>query len=151
MQHTLSPYSYSMILYHYICLKSEIKSDFIFLVFRFLSVTRIDKHVLFEQDDQGILYILSSLKHLIIFHSFWKANKLRKKNHTWSSCSKVYTPNLNALCFFLEHQLIFSPFVIIVYQSISCPQRKMKTKRNYIYCVLAFLLQNKRRVEKHLQ
>ncbi len=31
-------------------------------------------------------------------------------------------PSLNALCGFLEHQYMFSPFVIAVYESLSCPQ-----------------------------
>lgn len=32
---------------------------------------------------------------------------------------------------------MYSPFVIVVYESISCAHRKMKTKKNYICCVLA--------------
>ncbi len=43
-------------------------------------------------------------------------------NLPWSSNSKnVHPPALNASCFLLEHQWMFEPFLIIVFESLSCP------------------------------
>ncbi len=43
---------------------------------------------------------------------------------------KVFTPMAsNALCFLLEHQWMFEPFLIVVFESLNCPQcEKMDLK-----------------------
>ncbi len=53
-----------------------------------------------------------------------------KYNLPWSSNSKsVHPPALNASCFLLEHQWMFEPFLIVVFESINCPQcEKMDLK-----------------------
>ncbi len=53
-----------------------------------------------------------------------------KYNLPWSSNSKSFhPPALNASCFLLEHQWMFEPFLIVVFESINCPQcEKMDLK-----------------------
>ncbi len=42
---------------------------------------------------------------------------------------KVFTPALNASCVLLEHQWMFEPFLIVVFESLNCPQcEKMDLK-----------------------
>ncbi len=49
---------------------------------------------------------------------------------TSSSCSNVFTPPaLIASCFLQEHQWMFEPFLIVVFESLDCPQyEKMDLK-----------------------
>ncbi len=53
-----------------------------------------------------------------------------KYNLPWSSNSKSFhPPALNASCVLLEHQWMFEPFLIVVFESINCPQcEKMDLK-----------------------
>ncbi len=53
-----------------------------------------------------------------------------KYNLPWSSIQKVFTPPaLNASCVLLEHQWMFEPFLIVVFESLNCPQcEKMDLK-----------------------
>ncbi len=45
-----------------------------------------------------------------------------------SFCSKVFNA-LNASCFLQEHQCTFDPLLIVVFESLSCPQsEKMDLK-----------------------
>ncbi len=36
----------------------------------------------------------------------------------------IIEPNINALCGFLVHQYMFSPFVIVMHESLNCPVLK---------------------------
>ncbi len=53
-----------------------------------------------------------------------------KYNLPWSSNSKSFhPPALNVSCFLLEHQWMFEPFLIVVFESLNCPQcEKMDLK-----------------------
>ncbi len=53
-----------------------------------------------------------------------------KYNLPWSSNSKSFhPPALNASCVLLEHQWMFEPFLIVVFESLNCPQcEKMDLK-----------------------
>lgn len=73
----------------------------------------------FELDDQGKLYIVFCLLGNIvkILCCFWRAVLNGK---IWYSY--VHPLVLNALRFLLEHQWMFSPFAVVVCESLSCPQ-----------------------------
>ncbi len=53
-----------------------------------------------------------------------------KYNLPWSSNSKSFhPPAINASCVLLEHQWMFEPFLIVVFESLNCPQcEKMDLK-----------------------
>ncbi len=42
-----------------------------------------------------------------------------------------YPPALNASCVLLEHQWMFEPFLIVVFESLSCPQCEKMDLRDY--------------------
>ncbi len=46
-----------------------------------------------------------------------------------NACYFLFSTVLNASCFLLEHQWMFEPFLIVVFESINCPQcEKMDLK-----------------------
>ncbi len=82
-----------------------------------------------------------------------------KYNLPWSSNSKSFhPPALNASCVLLEHQWMFEPFLIVVFESINCPQcEKMDLKiiqsllKRVQICKNAGKLQNLQNVEDCLK
>ncbi len=92
----------------------------------------------FEQDEDFQLF--SFVEIYIFFHLLLPFGSNRRYLHVsgrqikynlpWSSNSKsFYPPALNASCVLLEHQWMFEPFLIVVFESINCPQcEKMDLK-----------------------
>ncbi len=93
----------------------------------------------FEQDEDFQLF---SFVEIYIFFSIYYCpseatedtrmfpGRQIKYNLPWSSNSKSFhPPALNASCFLLEHQWMFEPLLIVVFESINCPQcEKMDLK-----------------------
>ncbi len=86
---------------------------------------------LFEFEDQGKLYLIcfrETCKYLLLLpkgSNKWKKIYISTKEKSWksSSCFKSFQqPALNASCVLLEHQWMFEPFLIVVFESINCPQ-----------------------------
>ncbi len=92
----------------------------------------------FEQDEDFQLF--SFVEIYIFFHlllPFWKQQKIlacfpEDKLSTIYldlQIQKFSPPALNASCVLLEHQWMFEPFLIVVFESINCPQcEKMDLK-----------------------
>jgi len=77
-----------------------------------------------------ILQVLQIIQFSRIFCLFEMIFQQKKKN--LDNCilfKSFHPPALNALCFLLEHQWMFEPFLIVVFESLSCPQcEKMDLK-----------------------
>ncbi len=80
---------------------------------------------------------MSSGKHASIFCCFRRAvNKwkkiyisTKKKLEIFILFKSFQQPALNASCVLLEHQWMFEPFLIVVFESLNCPQcEKMDLK-----------------------
>ncbi len=101
-----------------------------------------------------ILLNLSSVKHVTIFCSFWRAVLNEKiwyvgktrKIYTSSFCSKVLA--LNAWFFLLEHQWVFESSVIVAYESLIGFSVKRWISKSYSQCWKGFkytkMLENQR-------
>ncbi len=77
-----------------------------------------------------------------------------KYNYLDLQIQKVLPPALNASCVLLEHQWMFEPFLIVVFESINCPQCEKDGSQNHTVtagkvqiCKNAGKLQNLQNVE----
>ena len=72
---------------------------------------------------------MSSGKHISIFCSVQRAELNKKNLDLFILFKSFHPPALNASCFLLKHQWMFEPFLIVVFESLSCPQcEKMDLK-----------------------
>ncbi len=83
----------------------------------------------FVFEDQGKLHLICLPGNMqvssVASEGQYKKKYFYKIRKIWtsSSCSKVPpSPSLNASCVLLEHQWMFEPFIIVVFESLNCPQ-----------------------------
>ncbi len=101
----------------------------------------------FEQDEDFQLFSLLKYIFFSIYYCPSEATedtcmfpgRQIKYNLPWSSNSKsVHPPALNASCVLLEHQWMFEPFLIVVFESINCPQCEKMDLKSYSHCWKGF-------------